>query len=59
MKDFVVSGEELVFAPLGQGIMGWKDFLPVIKKECPDAYLIFEGVVDVPASLEFIRGIVG
>ena len=59
LKDFVVSGEELAFAPLGQGIMGWKDFLPRIKAECPDAYLIFEGVKDVPASLSFVRGIVG
>lgn len=59
LKDFVVNGDELEFAPLGQGIMGWKDFLPVIMKEAPDAYLIFEGVKDVPASLKFVRSIVG
>ena len=59
LKDYVVNGEELEFAPLGQGIMGWKEFLPRIVKECPDALLIFEGVKDVPSSLEFVRSIVG
>ncbi len=59
LKDYVVNGDELEIVPLGQGIMGWKDFLPVIMKKCPDAYLIFEGVKDVPHSLEFVRSIVG
>ena len=59
LKDYLVKGSELEIAPLGQGIMGWKDFLPVIKQECPDSYLIFEGVKDVPASLRFVREIVG
>ncbi len=60
LKDYVVKdGEELEFAPLGQGIMGWSNFLPRIKKECPDALLIFEGVKDVPSSLKFVRSIVG
>lgn len=59
LKDYVVNDGELEIAPLGQGIMGWKDYLPRIMKECPDAYLIFEGVKDVPHSLEFVRGIVG
>lgn len=59
MKDYVVSGGDLELAPLGQGIMGWKDFLPVIMKECPDACLVFEGVKNVPESLKFIRSIVG
>lgn len=59
LKDYVVKDGGLEIAPLGQGIMGWKDYLPRIMKECPDAYLIFEGVKDVPHSLEFVRGIVG
>ena len=59
LKDYVVRGDELEIAPLGKGIMGWRDFLPVIKAECPDSYLIFEGVKDVPSSLEFVRSIVG
>jgi len=58
LKDYVINGEELEIAPLGQGIMGWKEFLPRIVKECPEAYLIFEGVKDVPASLKFVRSIV-
>lgn len=57
MKDYVVNGEELEIAPLGQGIMGWKEFLPVIQKECPDALLIFEGVKEVPDSLKFVKSL--
>lgn len=59
LKDFVVKGDTLEMAPLGQGIMGWKDFLPIIKQEVPDALLVFEEVRDVPASLRFVREIVG
>ena len=59
LKDYVVNGDELEIVPLGTGLMGWKDFLPVIKAECPDAYLIFEGVKDVPNSLKFVRSIAG
>ena len=59
LKDYVVNGEELEIAPLGQGIMGWKDFLPQIMQKAPDAYLIFEGVKNVPESLKFVRSIVG
>lgn len=61
MKDYTVNPEtkELEFAPLGQGLMNWKEWLPRIMKECPDALLIFEGVKDVPASLKFVRSIVG
>lgn len=57
MKDYVVNGGELEIAPLGQGIMGWKEFLPVIQKECPDALLIFEGVKEVPDSLKFVKSL--
>ncbi|MBP5284089.1 MAG: sugar phosphate isomerase/epimerase, partial [Treponema sp.] len=57
LKDYAVNGDELEIVPLGTGLMGWKDFLPVIKAECPDAYLIFEGVKDVPNSLKFVRSI--
>lgn len=59
MKDFHVDGDKLVEVPLGTGLMGWKDFLPVIKQEVPDACLVFEGVPDVPNSLRFVRDIVG
>lgn len=55
LKDYTVEGEELVIAPLGKGLMGWSDFLPAIKKHCPNAYLIFEGVKDVPSSLAFVK----
>lgn len=59
LKDFVVKDGALEMAPLGQGIMGWKDFLPVIMQEVPDALLVFEEVRDVPNSLRFVREIVG
>ena len=59
LKDYVVKDGELEIAPLGQGIMGWKDFLPKIVRDCPNSYLIFEGVKDVPNSLKFVRSIVG
>jgi len=59
LKDFVVAGDHFEEVGLGQGIMGWKDFLPIIKQECPNAILVFEGVHDVPQSLDFVRGIVG
>lgn len=59
LKDYVVKGDELEIVPLGTGLMGWKDFLPIIKAECPDSYLIFEGVKDVPNSLKFVRSIAG
>lgn len=59
LKDYVVNGDELEIVPLGTGLMGWKDFLPIIKSECPEAYLIFEGVKNVPESLKFVRSIVG
>lgn len=60
LKDYVVNAAgELEIAPLGQGLMGWSDFLPRIMRESPDSYLIFEGVKDVPASLRFVRSVVG
>ena len=59
MPKFLKSVCELEIAPFGQGIMGWKEFLPVIVKKEPDAYLIFEGVKNVPDSLAFVRSIVG
>lgn len=59
LKDYQVSGDDLEIVPLGDGLMGWRDFLPVIRSECPDAYLIFEGVKNVPQSLRFVRDLVG
>lgn len=59
IKDFKVDGDKLVEVPIGDGLMGWTEFLPFIKKEVPDAFLVFEGVHDVPKSLKFVRSIVG
>ena len=59
LKDFVVDGEELKIVPLGDGIMGWQDFLPEIKNHIPEALLVFEGVPEPEKSLEFVRKYVG
>ncbi len=59
LKDFIVDGDRFVEVPLGQGIMGWKDYLPVIKAECPESILVFEGVPEVHKSIDFVRNIVG
>lgn len=57
IKDFKVKedGSGLEEVPIGDGLMEWEKFFPRIKKECPDAYLVFEGVHDVPKSLKFVK----
>ena len=57
VKDFNVSDGKLVQCGIGQGIMNWKYFIPRIKKECPEAILILEGVTgqDIEPSIEYIR----
>ncbi len=56
MKDYIVKEEKLVQVGLGQGLMDFNYILPKIKEQCPNAYLIFEGVmpIDVKSSLELI-----
>lgn len=56
IKDFVVEGETLKQVGLGQGIMDFDYILPIIKTNCPNAYLIFEGVKeqDMQSSFDFI-----
>ncbi len=57
VKDFNVKDGKLVQCGIGQGIMNWKYFIPRIRRECPNAILILEGVTgkDIHPSIEFIR----
>lgn len=58
LKDFIVDEEnkKLVQVGIGQGIMRWDLFFPIIKKECPNATLVFEGVKpeDIDSSFETV-----
>ena len=53
IKDFVPENGELVEVGLGKGIMGWDKLLPEIRRELPDALLVFEGVHDLQESLTY------
>lgn len=56
IKDFVVQPDgSLAEAPLTEGIMGWEKMIPVIRKNAPDSYLVFEGVRNVVQSLEWFK----
>lgn len=58
LKDFIVDKEnnKLVQVGLGQGLMRWDLFFPIIKKECPEAYLTFEGIKpeDIDSSIDCV-----
>lgn len=57
LKDFIVGENKLVQVGLGQGLMNYEYILPKIKKYCPNAYLIFEGVKpeDMESSMTFVQ----
>lgn len=57
LKDFIVEDNKLKQVGLGQGIMNLEYFLPLMKKNCPNATLVFEGVKpsDIDSSMEFIK----
>lgn len=57
IKDFVVENGALKQCCIGKGIMNYDYILPRIKKECPNAYLIFEGSKpeDMAFSYNFIK----
>lgn len=59
IKDFDVFDGVLREVPVGDGIMGWDRFLPVIQHEYPDANLVFEGVPEKERSLAFVRQVLG
>ncbi len=56
IKDFMVCPDgSLKETGIANGIMGWDKMLPKIKKHVPDALLVFEGVQDMPRSLEIFK----
>lgn len=57
IKDFVVEDEKLKEVAIGTGIMGWKDLLPIVQKDYPNAILVFEGVPDKEKSLSYVKNV--
>lgn len=57
LKDFVIEHESLVQVGLGKGLMDYQAIIKKIKATCPNAYLIFEGVIgdDIKPSLKLIK----
>lgn len=58
LKDFVVDEEnkKLVQVGLGQGLMRWDLYFPIIKETAPEAALVFEGVKpeDINSSFDCV-----
>ncbi|MGM9971702.1 MAG: sugar phosphate isomerase/epimerase family protein [Anaeroplasmataceae bacterium] len=61
LKDFIVEDGKLKQVGLGQGIMDLEYFIPRMRKYCPKATLVFEGVkpVDIDSSLEIVHKYAG
>lgn len=59
LKDFIVAEDQLVQVGLGQGLMDYETIISLIKKEQPNAYLIFESIVgeDIQSSYQFISSL--
>lgn len=51
IKDFVIEEGALKQCCIGKGMMNYDYIMPLIKKNCPNAYLIFEG--SKPEDMEF------
>jgi sugar phosphate isomerase/epimerase len=60
LKDFYVEGDHLVQCGLGKGIIDFQFICEQVKNYCPNATLIFEGVVgeDIVPSYALINKIV-
>ncbi len=56
IKDFNVNSDGSLYETgIENGIMGWDKMLPEIKARVPDALLVFEGMKDMPRSLEIFK----
>ena len=57
LKDYILIDGKLKQVGIGKGLMDYPKILNAILTYCPDAYLIFEGVVgtDIIESLAYIR----
>ena len=56
IKDYVIEDGNLKQCCIGKGNMNFDYMLPIIKKKCPNAYLVFEGSKpeDMQFSYDFI-----
>lgn len=56
LKDYIIENDTLKQVGLGRGLMDYPKIINIIKKSCPNAYLIFEGVRgdDIKTSKTFI-----
>lgn len=61
IKDFVVEDGALKQCCIGKGMMNYDYIMPLIKKNCPNAYLIFEGSKpeDMEFSYKFVKSKLG
>lgn len=61
LKDFIIEDGKLKQVGLGQGILDLEYFLPRMRKYCPKATLVFEGVKpeDIDSSLNFVHKVTG
>lgn len=59
LKDYIIENNKLKQVALGKGLMNYPFIIDTIKKNCPDAYLIFEGVKyeDLASSLDYIKSL--
>jgi len=56
IKDFNVDSKGSLYETgIANGIMGWDKMLPKIKARVPDALLVFEGMKDMPRSLDIFK----
>ena len=57
IKDFVIEDGALKQCCIGKGMMDYDYIMPLIKKNCPNAYLIFEGskTEDMEFTYKFVK----
>lgn len=57
IKDFIINENEFIQVGIGEGLMNYTYIIPKIKKYCPDAYLILEGVKKdkIETSIRYLR----
>lgn len=60
LKDFIIVDDKLKQVGLGEGIMDLENLVKKMKENCPNSYLIFEGVPfdKMESSYKFIKNIV-
>lgn len=61
IKDFIIEDGALKQCCIGKGMMNYDYIMPLIKKNCPNAYLIFEGSKpeDMDFSYKFVKSKLG